>query len=178
LQVSPVSLALQDRNPYVRRTAVLGVLKIYNLDAAAVRNAGEASALSYLRPYSRHKVQTNSIHQSCLLTAGMLEDLHDMLQKDPDAQVAANCMSVLLEVGIDAKLRQDSVRQLPWDACCCLYTTISCVLVQTGSGQSLVTRALVISLLNRIKVCLAPRLPLLHDTIASASLCSYVTLHV
>ncbi|DBA85225.1 TPA: hypothetical protein ACH3X2_005929 [Trebouxia sp. C0005] len=86
--VSPVSLALQDRNPYVRRTAVLGVLKIYNLDAAAVRNAG------------------------------MLEDLHDMLQKDPDAQVVANCMSVLLE---------------------------------TDSGQSLVTRALVISLLNRIK---------------------------
>jgi hypothetical protein len=33
----------------------------------------------------------------------MLEDLHDMLQKDPDAQVVANCMSVLLEVGIDAK---------------------------------------------------------------------------
>lgn len=30
--------------------------------------------------------------------AGMLEDLHDMLQKDPDAQVVANCMSVLLEV--------------------------------------------------------------------------------
>lgn len=86
--VSPVSLALQDRNPYVRRTAVLGVLKIYNLDAAAVRNAG------------------------------MLDDLHDMLQKDPDAQVVANCMSVLLE---------------------------------TGAGQSLVTRALVISLLNRIK---------------------------
>lgn len=28
----------------------------------------------------------------------MLEDLHDMLQKDPDAQVVANCMSVLLEV--------------------------------------------------------------------------------
>lgn len=43
LQVSPVSLALQDRNPYVRRTAVLGVLKIYNLDAAAVRNAGVAA---------------------------------------------------------------------------------------------------------------------------------------
>ena len=28
----------------------------------------------------------------------MLEDLHDMLQKDSDAQVVANCMSVLLEV--------------------------------------------------------------------------------
>ncbi len=49
----------------------------------------------------------------------MLEDLHDMLQKDPDAQVVANCMSVLLEVGTGAKLCQSSMRQLPWDACCC-----------------------------------------------------------
>ncbi len=154
------------------------MLKIYNLDAAAVRNAGEASPLSYLKTYSRHKVQTNSIHESCLSTAGMLEDLHDMLQKDPDAQVVANCMSVLLEVGIDAKLCQDSMRQLPWDASCCLDITISYMLVQTGSGQSLVTRALVISLLNRIKVCLAPRLPQISVTITSASLCPYVTLHV
>ena len=28
----------------------------------------------------------------------MLEDLHNLLQTDPDAQVVANCMSVLLEV--------------------------------------------------------------------------------
>ena len=33
-----------------------------------------------------------------VFSAGMLDDLHDMLQKDPDAQVVANCMSVLLEV--------------------------------------------------------------------------------
>ena len=51
---------------------------------------------------SRPILHTNSIQQPCLSTAGMLEDLHDMLQKDPDAQVVANCMSVLLEVGIDA----------------------------------------------------------------------------
>ena len=154
------------------------MLKIYNLDAAAVHNAGEASLLSYLKPYSRHKVQTNTIHQSCLSTAGMLEDLHDMLQKDPDAQVVANCMSVLLEVGIDAKLCHDSMAQLPSGTCCWLYTTISYVLVQTGSGQSLVTRALVISLLNRIKVCLPPRLPQLNFAVISASLCPCVTLHV
>ena len=35
----------------------------------------------------------------------MLEDLHDMLQKDPDAQVVANCMSVLLEVRAVPNLR-------------------------------------------------------------------------
>lgn len=52
IQVCPVSLALQDRNPYVRRTAVLGVLKIYNLDAAAVRNAGKSSrSLMLMQPY-------------------------------------------------------------------------------------------------------------------------------
>ena len=52
IQVSPVSLALQDSNPYVRRTAVLGVLKIYNLDAAAVRNAGKSSrSLMLMQPY-------------------------------------------------------------------------------------------------------------------------------
>lgn len=59
MQVSPVSLALQDRNPYVRRTAVLGVLKIYNLDAAAVRNAGVAN-----RPKSKQQVVTLSSHWS------------------------------------------------------------------------------------------------------------------
>ena len=30
----------------------------------------------------------------------MLDDLHGLLQSDPDAQVVANCMSVLLEVCI------------------------------------------------------------------------------
>ena len=40
LQMSPISMGLQDGHHYVRRTAVLGVLKVYNLDASAVRNAG------------------------------------------------------------------------------------------------------------------------------------------
>ena len=94
MQVSPVSLALQDRNPYVRRTAVLGVLKIYNLDAAAVRNAGiEKNSMALcLHLCSRPVVCKHS------WLAGMLEDLHNLLQSDPDAQVVANCISVLLEV--------------------------------------------------------------------------------
>ena len=39
-QVSPIHVGLKDAHPYVRRTAVMGVLKVYNLDKAAVRNAG------------------------------------------------------------------------------------------------------------------------------------------
>jgi hypothetical protein len=70
------------------------------------------------------------------------------------------------------------MRQLPWGAFRSLNATISCMLVQTGSGQSLVTRALVISLLNRIKVCLAPTLPQLSSTITPSSLCPYVILHM
>lgn len=107
MQVSPVSLALQDRNPYVRRTAVLGVLKIFNLDAAAVRNAG-------VDDNTKQTTQRDQARQALLhfcltadyvcVQAGMLEDLHDMLQKDPDAQVVANCMSVLLEVRAGPKL--------------------------------------------------------------------------
>ena len=38
--MSPTQRGLDDRHPYVRRTAVMGILKIYNLDANAVRNAG------------------------------------------------------------------------------------------------------------------------------------------
>lgn len=39
-QMSPIQMGLQDAHPYVRRTAVMGVLKVYHLDKAAVRNAG------------------------------------------------------------------------------------------------------------------------------------------
>ncbi len=64
-----------------------------------------------------------------------------------------------------------------------LDTTGSCVLVQTGSGQSLVTRALVISLLNRIKVCWAPTTTSTeryHNFSISLPLCdtAYVSLQV
>lgn len=39
-QMAPIQRGLEDRHPYVRRTAVMGVLKVYNFDAGAVRNAG------------------------------------------------------------------------------------------------------------------------------------------
>lgn len=40
MQMSPIQQGLQDAHPYVRRTAVTGVLKVYHLDSAAVLNAG------------------------------------------------------------------------------------------------------------------------------------------
>lgn len=43
-QMSPIQRGLEDRHPYVRRTAVMGVLKVYNFDAGAVRNAGARCA--------------------------------------------------------------------------------------------------------------------------------------
>ena len=39
--MAPIQRGLEDRHPYVRRTAVMGVLKVHNFDAAAVQNAGE-----------------------------------------------------------------------------------------------------------------------------------------
>ncbi len=38
--MSPIQQGLKDAHPYVRRTAVMGVLKVYHLDSAAVLNAG------------------------------------------------------------------------------------------------------------------------------------------
>ena len=40
MQMTPIQRGLQDRHPYVRRTAVMGVLKVYNFDPTAVHNAG------------------------------------------------------------------------------------------------------------------------------------------
>lgn len=39
-QMSPIQQGLKDAHPYVRRTAVMSVLKVYHLDSAAVLNAG------------------------------------------------------------------------------------------------------------------------------------------
>lgn len=44
-QMSPIQQGLKDAHPYVRRTAVMGVLKVYHLDSAAVLNAGARAAL-------------------------------------------------------------------------------------------------------------------------------------
>ena len=38
------------------------------------------------------------------LCAGLLEDLQDLMTKDPDAQVVANCMSVLQQVRLSHQL--------------------------------------------------------------------------
>lgn len=39
--MQPIRMGVIDGHPYVRRTAVMGVLKVYNLDSNAVRNAGK-----------------------------------------------------------------------------------------------------------------------------------------
>ena len=41
LQMQPIRMGLKDPHHYVRRTAVMGVLKVYHLDQALVRNAGQ-----------------------------------------------------------------------------------------------------------------------------------------
>ncbi|KAJ9512707.1 hypothetical protein QJQ45_019004, partial [Haematococcus lacustris] len=64
-QTSPVLAGLDDRHPYVRRTAVIGVLKIYHSDASVVMNTG------------------------------MVERLKQLLRSDSDPQVLANCLHVL-----------------------------------------------------------------------------------
>ena len=38
--MQPIRMGVIDGHPYVRRTAVMGVLKVYNLDSSAVKNAG------------------------------------------------------------------------------------------------------------------------------------------
>ena len=45
-QTSPVTTGLVDRHPYVRRTAVMGVLKIYHIDPNMVLAQGAHAALT------------------------------------------------------------------------------------------------------------------------------------
>lgn len=42
MQVPAISAGLIDQHSYVRRTAVMGVLKVYNIDKHAVHNTGGA----------------------------------------------------------------------------------------------------------------------------------------
>jgi vesicle coat complex subunit len=58
--MSPIQRGLKDRHPYVRRTAVMGVLKVYNFDADAVRNAGACPAASPARQSMRGTPQNIS----------------------------------------------------------------------------------------------------------------------
>ena len=52
VQMSPIQQGLRDAHPYVRRTAVMGVLKVYHLDELAVRNAGETQYRAFSRLYT------------------------------------------------------------------------------------------------------------------------------
>mmetsp|Transcript_32786 Transcript_32786/g.83214 ORF Transcript_32786/g.83214 Transcript_32786/m.83214 type:complete len:924 (-) Transcript_32786:319-3090(-) len=64
----PLERTLKDEDPYVRKTAVMGVLKIYHIDQAVVANTG------------------------------MLERVRHMLYTDQDANVLANCLVVMTQV--------------------------------------------------------------------------------
>jgi hypothetical protein len=54
LQTSPVLAGLDDRHPYVRRTAVMGVLKIHHIDPNVVANMGEDSSAAPVRGCMSH----------------------------------------------------------------------------------------------------------------------------
>eukprot|EP00798_Chlamydomonas_sp_ICE-L_P024469 gene24469-10073_t len=70
---TPVNHGLEDRHPYVRRTAAMGVLKMYHIDPDIV---------------IRH---------------GMLDRVRQMLLTDADPQVVANCLTVLMQTEPDVK---------------------------------------------------------------------------
>lgn len=72
--VSPINTGLEDRHPYVRRTAVMGVVKVYHIDKAIVVNTG------------------------------MLEKLRRMLYYDLDPQVVSNCLYIIMQVDDIKKL--------------------------------------------------------------------------
>ena len=87
--VGPLQTGLGDESSYVRKTAAMGVLKLYHLDAEAC------------------------------VDAGFVQRLQEMVTADRDAAVVANCLSTLVEI--------------------------------EGGVENLLTKALVYSLLNRIK---------------------------
>ena len=119
LQMSPIQQGLQDAHPYVRRTAVMGVLKVYHLDKSAVRNAGAQPNLGTCSPvamcisqvyFSVPVVIEFMLTEYCCMT-GMLEMLQDMMTRDKDAQIVANCMSVLQQVWFSS---QTYMQMRPW----------------------------------------------------------------
>ena len=82
-QMTPLKNGLQDRNSYVRRTAVIGTLKVYNIDEDAVRDAE------------------------------LLDIVQTMMFSDQDAQVVANCLLILREIiGTDALVTKELVYEL------------------------------------------------------------------
>lgn len=75
--VQPVVAGLSDRHAYVRRTAVMGVLKIWHMSPDAVA------------------------------AAGMADTARRMLSQDPDAQVVANCLQLVCQVERPESLAAD-----------------------------------------------------------------------
>lgn len=68
LQVAPVTAGLDDRHSYVRRTAVMGVLKIWHMNPDVVDSQG------------------------------MLQHVQSLLAQDSDPQVLGNCVTLLMQV--------------------------------------------------------------------------------
>ena len=112
VQMSPIQRGLKDRHPYVRRTAVMGVLKVYNFDADAVRNAGVRMAAPCpnlqqghalfpnctLPPFGHTTLYKSAQNGGSDGAAGMLETVREMLTQDADPMVVSNCMSVIQKV--------------------------------------------------------------------------------
>ncbi|KIY91802.1 AP-4 complex subunit beta [Monoraphidium neglectum] len=65
---------LGDRHPYVRRTAVMGVLKIWHMSPDTVTNSG------------------------------IVDQVRSLLYQDPDPQVVANCLQMVVQVEPMARL--------------------------------------------------------------------------
>ncbi|GLC44199.1 hypothetical protein PLESTB_000752500 [Pleodorina starrii] len=77
--VTPIMTGLSDRHPYVRRTAVMGVLKVHHID-------------------------TNAVAQH-----GMVERVKRLLSVDTDVQVIANCLSVLMQLEPPGRLAEKAL---------------------------------------------------------------------
>jgi vesicle coat complex subunit len=77
--MQPINTGLEDRHPYVRRTAVLGVLKVQHIDPQVVANQG------------------------------LLDKVRHLMYHDTDAQVISNCLVVITSVEDVSKLASDRV---------------------------------------------------------------------
>jgi len=81
--VNPLKVGLEDHEAYVRRTAVMGVYKVYHLDSHVVDNQG------------------------------FIDTLHAMLVGDPDHQVMSNCLEALIGIeGVQKLCRKEIVYHL------------------------------------------------------------------
>lgn len=77
--LTPVNVGLEDRHPYVRRTAVMGVLKLHHID---------------------HNI---------VVQQGMVDKVRHLLHHEGDPQVVANCLAVLMQLEDVEALAKDKV---------------------------------------------------------------------